>query len=72
MADEWEIVPPALLDGAPAVEQLRLSTGTPAGVINHYCEHDGCRKWGGFGFAKPKRPSHWFCFEHRPDGERYL
>ncbi|POH32058.1 MULTISPECIES: hypothetical protein [Sinorhizobium] len=32
----------------------------------HYCEHPGCTKWGGFGFAAGKGEPRWFCFEHRP------
>ncbi|RWC28373.1 MAG: hypothetical protein EOS27_18580 [Mesorhizobium sp.] len=41
-------------------------------VDNHACEHSGCRSEAGFGFAKPRRPSHWFCMEHRGDGEHHL
>jgi len=41
-------------------------------VLGHMCERDGCRKVAGWGFARPRRESHWFCFEHRADGDRYL
>jgi len=41
-------------------------------VIDHKCEHEGCYAWGGWGFGKPKGEPHWFCFEHRAEGERYL
>ncbi|TIS84305.1 MAG: hypothetical protein E5X00_01870, partial [Mesorhizobium sp.] len=34
--------------------------------------HRGCRKDAGWGFTRPRQPSHWFCFEHRGAGERYL
>ena len=44
----------------------------PGGVQAHRCEHDGCGKWGGFGFARPRQTPHWFCFGHRGGGERYL
>lgn len=36
------------------------------GLWVHLCEHPGCKKWGGFGYAAGKGPSNWFCFEHRP------
>jgi hypothetical protein len=38
-----------------------------AGPYVHYCEHAGCKKWGGFGFAIGKAAPTWFCFEHRPE-----
>lgn len=33
---------------------------------NHWCEHPGCKEWGGFGFARPEG-TRWYCAEHRPD-----
>ncbi|CAN7648932.1 hypothetical protein [Mesorhizobium sp. LjNodule214] len=45
---------------------------TPPGIQHHFCEHTGCGKDAGWGFGKPKHTPHWFCFEHRTDGERYL
>lgn len=42
------------------------------GPLGHACEHQGCGKDAGWGFAKPKQTSHWFCYEHRGDGEAYL
>ncbi|MER8938750.1 hypothetical protein NKH82_04485 [Mesorhizobium sp. M0915] len=42
------------------------------GVQHHRCEHPDCGKDAGWGFAKPRQPSHWFCFEHRAEGEAYL
>jgi hypothetical protein len=43
------------------------------GIIAHWCEHPGCKEWGGFGFNRGKSGvSHWFCGEHRIEGERYL
>lgn len=33
--------------------------------FEHWCEHEGCKKWGGFGFARSKsEPSVWKCWEH--------
>lgn len=28
------------------------------GLYEHYCEHPGCTKWGGFGFGRPKQVMH--------------
>ncbi|RUV92918.1 MAG: hypothetical protein E5X22_11265 [Mesorhizobium sp.] len=42
------------------------------GPLGHVCEHQGCAKDAGWGFARPRQPSHGFCFEHRGEGERYL
>lgn len=36
-------------------------------LVNHWCEHPGCKKWGGFGFAAGRAAPNWFCFEHRPE-----
>lgn len=36
-------------------------------VFEHYCEHPGCKKWGGFGFARGGDESEWFCWEHQRD-----
>jgi hypothetical protein len=32
----------------------------------------GCGNHAGWGFAKPRQTPHWFCFEHRSNGEAYL
>ncbi|MBZ9763977.1 hypothetical protein LB553_24280 [Mesorhizobium sp. CA8] len=56
-------------------DEIRLPRpeyATPAGVQHHVCEHDGCSKDAGWGFAKPKQAPHWFCFEHRAEGEHFL
>lgn len=60
MGDE----PAKLLEGVAPVSQSR--------VIDHKCEHPGCNSWGGWGFGKPKQESHWFCYEHRAEGEFFL
>ncbi|RUX00520.1 MULTISPECIES: hypothetical protein [unclassified Mesorhizobium] len=62
MSDE----PAKLADGMTPAPRER------AGALGHMCEHAGCVKHGGFGFARPRLEPHWFCFEHRDDGERYL
>jgi hypothetical protein len=42
----------------------------PSGLYEHYCEHPGCKKWGGWGFrGRTVHDTVWFCFEHRPDRE---
>ncbi len=59
-------------------EPIRLTEGMspvarPRGkVLGHICEHPGCGCDAGWGFAKPRRPSHWFCFGHKADGENFL
>lgn len=57
-------------------EPIKLPEGfapaTAGGVQDHKCEHPGCQALGGWGFGKPKHISHWFCFEHRGEGERHL
>ncbi|TGQ71002.1 hypothetical protein EN829_001035 [Mesorhizobium sp. M00.F.Ca.ET.186.01.1.1] len=62
MSDE----PSRLADGMTPAQRERVS------VLGHVCEHEGCEKHAGFGFARPRQNPHWFCFEHRVDGERYL
>ncbi|MDK1494796.1 hypothetical protein QN219_33370 [Sinorhizobium sp. 7-81] len=37
------------------------------GLYIHYCEHPGCTKWGGFGFAAGKDEPRWYCLDHRPE-----
>jgi hypothetical protein len=44
----------------------------PAGIFEHYCEHEGCKEWGSFGYERASRRTDWFCFEHRDDGEAVL
>lgn len=59
-------------------EPIRLAEGmTPvsrdrADVLGHTCEHEGCGKVVGWGFAWQRMESRWFCFEHRANGDRYL
>jgi hypothetical protein len=61
MADE-----PTRISETPALAK-------PGKLFEHWCEHSGCQKWGGFGYARMKTDiSRWFCFEHRDDGEALL
>ena len=61
-------------------DEIRLPTAgitetrrAPGGLYVHYCEHEGCKAWGGWGYARSKRsPTHWFCYGHRDDGEAML
>jgi len=57
-------------------EPIRLPEGIApphaGGVRDHRCEHPGCKHWGGFGFGRPKGAAHWFCREHKGEGERFL
>lgn len=33
----------------------------------HYCCVDGCKKWGGLGYARTNaEPVKWWCAEHYP------
>jgi len=48
-------------------------TGTPSGLFEHYCEHEGCTAWGSYGFqARKAERARYFCYEHRDDGERII
>ncbi|TPJ82299.1 hypothetical protein FJ419_00480 [Mesorhizobium sp. B2-6-2] len=42
------------------------------GPLGHACEHAGCGKDACWGFARPRQLSHWFCYEHRSEGEKFL
>jgi hypothetical protein len=44
------------------------ASAPPAGIFEHFCEHPGCQKWGGWGYPRG-RGTTWFCYEHREDGE---
>ena len=36
-------------------------------IVEHYCDEDGCSKWGGFGHSPSKAVSvRWWCWEHFP------
>lgn len=41
----------------------------PAAPVHyeHYCEHEGCNRWGSLGFSRSRsEPVHWWCAEHYP------
>lgn len=39
---------------------------------NHWCEHQGCMKWGGWGFSRSKAEKpHWWCPEHYPHRDKF-
>jgi hypothetical protein len=39
---------------------------------NHYCEHPGCKAWGGFGYSRSKaEKSTWHCLEHYPHRDMF-
>ncbi len=43
------------------------------GILDeHYCEHSGCKKWGGFGYSRSKTEmSSWHCWEHYPQRDLF-
>lgn len=47
-------------------------TQAPAGIYEHWCEHPGCKNWGAWGFSSRYKGQHFFCTEHREEGEQYL
>ena len=51
-----------------AFTPIELPARKPQGIVEHYCEHPGCRQWGGWGFPRGRRTV-WFCYAHREDGE---
>jgi hypothetical protein len=40
----------------------------PHKLYEHFCEHVGCKAWGGWGYARGKQTV-WFCWEHHWEGE---
>lgn len=53
-------------------EGMTAMTRDRARVLGHTCEHHGCGAVAGWGFARPRSEPHWFCFEHRAEGDRHL
>lgn len=33
----------------------------------HLCHHEGCGRWGAWGYDGGDGVSGWWCLEHRPD-----
>ncbi|MCZ4500996.1 MAG: hypothetical protein JWQ74_3551 [Marmoricola sp.] len=42
----------------------------PTDPVEHWCQHPGCTKWGGFGYDRGRGETDWWCWEHRPDREK--
>lgn len=38
-----------------------------AGGVDHLCYHDGCDRWGAWGYDAGQGVTRWWCIEHRPD-----
>lgn len=34
--------------------------------FDHYCEHEGCKRWGAIGYSHGKAEVRWWCGEHYP------
>ena len=49
MADETLIV----LESTTVIELP--ARHRPAGIYEHYCQHEGCKEWGGFGYERARR-----------------
>lgn len=44
------------------------STGLPNGKkADHLCRHDGCGRWGAWGYDAGEGVIGWWCLEHRPN-----
>ncbi|MGF6174716.1 hypothetical protein [Ensifer sp. 4252] len=44
------------------------------GIVEHLCEHPGCKKWGSLGYAVGRALPNWYCFEHKiewPPAEKF-
>lgn len=52
-------------------EQSSAPHKARSGIYEHFCEHTGCKKDGGWGFATGKHEPHWFCYEHKAEGRKY-
>ena len=42
------------------------TTRTDSVIVEHYCCHDGCKKWGCYGFEESRVVTLWYCAEHQP------
>lgn len=51
----------------PAMADENKSKQPTGAIVEHLCEHPGCRVWGGFGYMPSKAiPPRWWCWEHYP------
>ena len=46
-------------------EPATTADSAPSSLYEHYCEHPGCKAWGGLGYDIGKGETRWFCFEHK-------
>lgn len=53
-------------------DEFILKKAFPPGIVEHLCEHPGCKEWGAWGYSRMKEEPRWFCTEHRDEGERFL
>ena len=42
---------------------------TSKGMDEHWCMHNGCKKWGSFGISG-RYGQLWFCGEHKSEGDK--
>ncbi|MHC1549376.1 hypothetical protein [Phyllobacterium sp. K27] len=40
----------------------------PQKIVEHWCDHPGCKAWGSFGFTGRYGIS-WYCGEHKGEGK---
>ncbi len=38
------------------------------GIVEHWCDHPGCKRWGCFGH-QTRYGTLWLCLEHRGDAD---
>lgn len=41
-------------------------------LFEHYCDAEGCKAWGSFGYKTAAYGQLWFCREHKQEGEDAL
>lgn len=41
----------------------------PSIHVDHLCTHEGCKKWGAWGYETDKG-TEWYCTHHRPADNR--
>jgi hypothetical protein len=45
-------------------DEAKPALTKPPKLVEHYCEHEGCKAWGSHGYDVNK-VTKWFCYEHR-------
>lgn len=52
---------------ADMADENKTKQSAAGGIVEHLCEHPGCKVWGGFGYMPSKAvPPRWWCWEHYP------